>query len=93
MVKKPSASEGDTGDLGLIPGSERSRGGGHGNLPQYSSLEVLRADTGGLQLLGSHRVGHDLVTEQQGVIDHSIPHFDGPVNPGCWKNSIIYWIC
>ena len=25
--------------MGLIPGSERSPGGGHGNLPQYSCLE------------------------------------------------------
>ena len=27
------------GDLGLIPGLRRSPGGGHGNPPQYSSLE------------------------------------------------------
>ena len=27
------------GDLGLIPGSRRSPGGGHGNPLQYSSLE------------------------------------------------------
>ena len=27
------------GDLGLIPGSGRSPGGGHGNPVQYSSLE------------------------------------------------------
>ena len=93
MVENPPANDGGIGDLGLIPGSGRSHGGGHGNLSQYSCLEVLREDTGGLQLLGSHRVRHDLVTEQQGVIDHSIPHFDGPVNPGYWKNSIIYWIC
>jgi len=30
---------GDTGDLGLIPGSGRSPGGGHGNPLQYSCLE------------------------------------------------------
>ena len=29
----------DTGDMDLIPGSERSPGGGHGNLLQYSCLE------------------------------------------------------
>ena len=29
----------DTGDLGLIPGSGRSPGGGHGNPLQYSCLE------------------------------------------------------
>ena len=29
----------NAGDLGLIPGSERSPGGGHGNPLQYSCLE------------------------------------------------------
>ena len=33
------AKEKDTGDPGLIPGSERSPGGGHGNPLQYSCLE------------------------------------------------------
>ena len=31
MVKNPSASEGDTRDAGLIPGSGRSLGVGNGN--------------------------------------------------------------
>ena len=39
MVKKPSAITGDTGDMGSIPGSERSPGVGNGNLLQYSCLE------------------------------------------------------
>jgi len=30
---------GDTGDMGLIPGSGRSLGGGNGNPLQYSCLE------------------------------------------------------
>ena len=42
VVKNPLASVGDTRDLGLIPGSGRSTGGGHGNSLQYSSLENLR---------------------------------------------------
>ena len=29
----------NAGDVGLIPGSGRSPGGGHGNLLQYSCLE------------------------------------------------------
>ena len=41
MVKSPSASAGDTGDAGLIPGSERSPGVGNGNPLQYSYLENL----------------------------------------------------
>ena len=31
VVKNPPANEGDTGDMGSIPGLERSPGGGHGN--------------------------------------------------------------
>ena len=39
MVKNPSANAGDVREVGSIPGSGRSLGGGHGNLPQYSCLE------------------------------------------------------
>ena len=39
VVKNPSASAGAAGDAGLIPESERSPRGGHGNLLQYSCLE------------------------------------------------------
>ena len=38
VVKKPPANVGD-GDVGCIPGSGRSPGGGHGNPLQYSCLE------------------------------------------------------
>jgi len=42
MVKNPSASGGDAGDMGLIMhGSGRSLGGTHGNPLQYSCLENL----------------------------------------------------
>ena len=39
VVKKLSANAGDAGDLGSIPGSRRSPGGGNGNPLQYSCLE------------------------------------------------------
>ena len=39
MVKNPPGNAGDTGDVGSVPGSERSPGGGHGKLLQYSCLE------------------------------------------------------
>ena len=39
MVKNPSASAGDIRDTGLIPGSGRSPGEGHGNPLQCSCLE------------------------------------------------------
>ena len=39
MVKNPPANAGNVSDLGSIPGSERSPGGGHSNPLQYSCLE------------------------------------------------------
>ena len=45
VVKNQPANAGDIGDPGLIPGSGRSPGGGHGNPLQYSCLENPR-DTG-----------------------------------------------
>jgi len=39
VVKKPPASAGDEGDLGLIPGLGRSPGEGNGNSLQYSCLK------------------------------------------------------
>ena len=39
VVKNPPTNAGDIGDTGLIPGSGRSPGGGHGNPLQHSCLE------------------------------------------------------
>ena len=39
VVKNLPASAGDLRDMGLLPGLERSPGGGHGNPLQYSCLE------------------------------------------------------
>ena len=39
VIKNPPANAGDTRDVSSIPGSERSPGGGNGNVPQYSCLE------------------------------------------------------
>ena len=41
VVKNPPTNAGDVRDKSSIPGSERSPGGGHGNLLQYSCLENL----------------------------------------------------
>ena len=55
----------NVGDLGSIPGSGRSLGGGHGNPLQYSGLEnpMNRGEPGRLQSMGSQRVRHDWVTK------------------------------
>ena len=39
LAKNPSANAGDLRDVGLIPGTGRSPGGGHGNPLQYFCLE------------------------------------------------------
>ena len=59
VVKNLPASAGDTGDVGLIPGSGRSSGGGNGNPLQYSRRIPWTEEPGGPQSMGSQRVGHD----------------------------------
>ena len=60
MVKNPLANVGDPRDAGLIPGSGKSLGGGHGNPLQYSCLEIPWTEKpGGLESMGSKRVGHE----------------------------------
>ena len=41
VIKNLPANAGDTGEVGLIPGSGRYPGGGNGNPLQYSCLENL----------------------------------------------------
>ena len=40
MVDNPPANAGDATDVGLIPGSGRSPGGGHGNPSSIFALEI-----------------------------------------------------
>ena len=55
MVKNSLANEGDLRDAGLIPGSGRSPGEGHGNPFWYSCLEnpAWTEEPGGRQSTGS----------------------------------------
>ena len=52
----------NAGDLGSIPGSGRSPGGGHGNPLQYSCVENPHGQRspGGATVMGSQRVRHEL---------------------------------
>ena len=64
MVKNPPANAGDVRDVGSVPGSGRSPGGGNGNPLQYSSWRISWIEEpGGQQSMGSQRVGHNRVTE------------------------------
>ena len=64
VVKNPIASAGDVTVTGLIPGSERSPGRGHGNPFQYSCLEDPM-DRGAWRaaIHGVTGVRHDSMTE------------------------------
>ena len=58
--KDPPAYKGDAGDMGSIPRSGRSPGGGHGNPLQYSCWKILwTEEPGKLQSMGLQRVRHD----------------------------------
>ena len=56
-------SAGNAGDPGLIPGLGRSPGEGNGNPLQFAWRIPLTEEPGGLQSMGSQRVGHELVTK------------------------------
>ena len=58
--KESAWNVGDTEDVGLIPGSGRSPGGGHGSPFQYSCLEnPMDRGAWGLQSMELQRVRHD----------------------------------
>ena len=60
MVKNPPANTGAAGDIGSIPGLGRSPGGGHSNPLNILAWTVpWTEEPGGLQFMGSQRVGHD----------------------------------
>ena len=58
--KESACSAGDTGDVGLIPGSGRSPGGEHSNPLQYSCLEnpMNRGNWQAILSMGLQRVRH-----------------------------------
>ena len=63
MVKNPSAH---AGDACSIPELGRSPGEGNDNPLQYSCLEnPWTEEPGGLQSMGSQRVGQDSATKQR----------------------------
>ena len=58
VVKNLPDNAGDVRDMGSIPGSGRSPGGGHGNPLQYRCLENPWAEeSGGLKSIESQRIG------------------------------------
>ena len=59
VVKNPPANAGATRDVGSIPRSGRSPGGGSGHPLQYSCLEnPMDREAWWAMVIGSQRVGH-----------------------------------
>ena len=60
VVKNLPANAGDSTYMGSIPGSGRSPAEGRGNPLQYLSWRIpWTEEPGGLQSIGSQRVGYD----------------------------------
>ena len=65
VVKNPPANTRNTGDVGSIPGSGRSSGGGNGNPLQYSFLgnPMDRGTWQGSTVHGATGIRHNLATK------------------------------
>ena len=75
VVKNQPANVGDERDVGSMPGSGRSPGGGNGNPLQYCSSilawKIPRTEEpGGLQSMGSQIVGHVWATKRLSTHTH-----------------------
>ena len=66
MVKNPPANTEDARDIGSIPGSGRSPGGGNGNLLQDSYMENS-LDRGAWQV-----TAHGVAKSQIGLCEHTV---------------------
>ena len=74
MVKNPPANAGDTRDTSLIPGLERSLGGGNGNPFPYSCLEnSMDRGADGLQSMGLQWARHNWSDLAWHITDCSLP--------------------
>ena len=77
-----------TGDLGSIPGSERSPGEGNGNPLQYSCWRIpWTEEPGGLQSVGSQRVRNTWAAKQH---THT-QTWNKPIWKGCILHDSTLW--
>ena len=86
MVKNPPANAGGIRDTGLMPGSGRSPGEGHGNPLQYSCLEKPM-DRGAWQATVCGVAGLDM-TERLSM--HACTHTH---NQAVEMRIVFYFIC
>ena len=70
QVKNQPANAGDTGDVGSMPGSGRSPGGGNGHPLQYPCLKKSNGQRSlaGIQSMGSQRTAHDSTQDGRTIV-------------------------
>ena len=83
LVKNPSADAGDTGVLGLIPGSGRCPGVGNGNPLQYSCLENPMDR-------GAWQTAVHGVTKSQTWLSRAPVFFMGKLKKELWRRSQLW---
>ena len=65
--KESTCQSGDARDVGSIPSLRLSLGVGNGTPSRILAWKIpWSVEPGGLQSIGSQRVGHDLMTEHEG---------------------------
>ena len=90
MSKESACNAGDSGDVGLIPGSGRSPGGGYGNPLQYSCLESPM-DRGAWRAMVSEATEHMWTAVCQGFEGNGlpVPSPGGLLDPGIEPASLV----
>ena len=77
LGKESACNEGDSDDSGLVFGSGRSLGGGHGNPVSILACRIpWTEELGGLQSIGHQELDVTEVTEQAGTHSIFIVHFN-----------------
>ena len=72
-MAQPVKSACNVGNLGLIPGSGRSPGEGHGN--PFHGQNSMAEKPGVLQSMGLQRIRHDQVTDTSTFLMHDFAHY------------------
>ena len=89
MLKNPAASTGGAREMGSIPGSGRSPGGGHGNPLQYSCLE--KSMDRGVWWAIVHRVSKESDTTEQLKDNKGLEGYGSLF--GCVENLVVWGKC
>ena len=80
----------NAGDMGSIPGSGRSPGTGNGNHSYILAWKITWTEPGGLQSMGSQRVGQDWTIEHMIYyrdVRRTCSQTEGKKTQTVWRNS------